>query len=328
MKFNFSTRRPVLAHRETKVLVKFNSLESLRFSFKNFIYTSCLSSHRTFSLTAQFYILNCKSDNLCIFSASSLYSFQMDLTSPVSDWINSSLTHTAAAREKWNFDANWQHDARRIKISRIQTLENVEFLIESLSPFLRVVHKKSWKWNENETSIIMTSAPTYNVIVLLLLLTVELSAAAHSDLYKTARLGTRIVQTRYGRLQGLVLGMDNYKFLKPVEAFLAVPYATPPVKSNRWVDKKRFLTIVLECSNSSTRMIQLLRKKKKKYVCDSIKSNFYNFQYLACALDFLSRVFTSQLYWHNLAEEMLYIRSKRVVLVPLAIYRKKTLSSE
>lgn len=54
-----------------------------------------------------------------------------------------------------------------------------------------------------------------------------------NDLYKNARLGTRIVQTRYGRLQGLILPLENYKFLKPIEAFLGVPYATPPTKSNR-----------------------------------------------------------------------------------------------
>lgn len=59
------------------------------------------------------------------------------------------------------------------------------------------------------------------------------TSAAHADIYKNSRLGTRIVQTRYGRLQGLVLPLDNFKFLKPVEAFLSVPYATPPVKSNR-----------------------------------------------------------------------------------------------
>lgn len=54
-----------------------------------------------------------------------------------------------------------------------------------------------------------------------------------NDLYKNARLGARIVQTRYGRLQGLILPLENYKFLKPVEVFLGVPYATPPTKSNR-----------------------------------------------------------------------------------------------
>jgi neuroligin len=69
------------------------------------------------------------------------------------------------------------------------------------------------------------------VIVAALIL--EAAFAAHADLYKNARLGTRIVQTRYGRLQGLVLPLDNFKFLKPVEVFLAVPYATPPTRQNR-----------------------------------------------------------------------------------------------
>lgn len=57
--------------------------------------------------------------------------------------------------------------------------------------------------------------------------------ASTMDLYKNVRLGQRIVQTRYGRLQGVVLPLDNYKFLRPIEAFLGVPYATPPVQSNR-----------------------------------------------------------------------------------------------
>ena len=68
---------------------------------------------------------------------------------------------------------------------------------------------------------------------LLIICCVKLTNSAHADIYKNARLGTRIVQTRFGRLQGLVLPLDNFKFLKPVEAFLAVPYATPPTKSNR-----------------------------------------------------------------------------------------------
>lgn len=71
-----------------------------------------------------------------------------------------------------------------------------------------------------------------NVIITIAILVLKVSAA-HADIYKNARLGTRIVQTRYGRLQGLVLPLDTYKFLKPVEAFLSVPYATPPTRSNR-----------------------------------------------------------------------------------------------
>ncbi|KAJ8926181.1 hypothetical protein NQ314_021470 [Rhamnusium bicolor] len=51
---------------------------------------------------------------------------------------------------------------------------------------------------------------------------------------KNAKISTRIVQTRYGRLQGLIVPMDTYRYLKPIEMFLGVPYATPPVQSNRF----------------------------------------------------------------------------------------------
>jgi len=50
----------------------------------------------------------------------------------------------------------------------------------------------------------------------------------------TPIMSTRIVQTRYGKLQGLVLPMENQRHLKPVEVFLGIPYATPPVGSNRF----------------------------------------------------------------------------------------------
>lgn len=47
------------------------------------------------------------------------------------------------------------------------------------------------------------------------------------------KISSRIVQTKYGKLQGIVLGMDEHRYLKPLEVFLGVPYATPPVGSNR-----------------------------------------------------------------------------------------------
>lgn len=55
-----------------------------------------------------------------------------------------------------------------------------------------------------------------------------------NGLTKNYKLSTRIVQTRYGRLQGVVLQMEHYRGLKPVEVYLGVPYATPPVRSNRF----------------------------------------------------------------------------------------------
>lgn len=94
---------------------------------------------------------------------------------------------------------------------------------------------KVLKWNRKKPRLIMLiklSSTACNVVIIAILI-LKISSAAHADIYKNARLGTRIVQTRYGRLQGLVLPLDNFKFLKPVEVFLSVPYATPPTRSNR-----------------------------------------------------------------------------------------------
>ncbi|KAK9869527.1 hypothetical protein WA026_003281 [Henosepilachna vigintioctopunctata] len=55
---------------------------------------------------------------------------------------------------------------------------------------------------------------------------------------KNAKISTRIVQTRYGRLQGLMVPMDQYRYLKPIEVFLGVPYATAPIQSNRFSPTK------------------------------------------------------------------------------------------
>lgn len=47
------------------------------------------------------------------------------------------------------------------------------------------------------------------------------------------KISSRIVQTKYGKLQGIILAMDEHRYLSPLEVFLGVPYATPPVGSNR-----------------------------------------------------------------------------------------------
>lgn len=52
----------------------------------------------------------------------------------------------------------------------------------------------------------------------------------------TAATLTRVVQTRYGKLQGVVRAVDAAGRAPPtsVDTFLGVPYATPPVGSNRF----------------------------------------------------------------------------------------------
>ncbi|TDG39690.1 hypothetical protein AWZ03_013887 [Drosophila navojoa] len=62
----------------------------------------------------------------------------------------------------------------------------------------------------------------------------DLATASTHDVYNGARPGHRIVQTRYGRLHGMILPLDNFRYLRSVEVFLGVPYATPPIKQNRF----------------------------------------------------------------------------------------------
>ncbi|XP_015588030.1 neuroligin-4, X-linked [Cephus cinctus] len=48
------------------------------------------------------------------------------------------------------------------------------------------------------------------------------------------KLNPRIVQTRYGKIQGVVQSFEYVKFLKPIDVYLGIPYATPPVGGNRF----------------------------------------------------------------------------------------------
>lgn len=71
------------------------------------------------------------------------------------------------------------------------------------------------------------------VLVLVLLMMEKISANSFTGGGKNSMLRTRIIATRYGKLQGVILPMDQHKYLKPVEAYLGVPYATPPTGTNR-----------------------------------------------------------------------------------------------
>ncbi|KAL5274555.1 Ces3.2 family protein [Megaselia abdita] len=81
---------------------------------------------------------------------------------------------------------------------------------------------------------ILETANHVFIYFLVALSILKLTTCSTQDIYKNARLGHRIVQTKYGRLHGLILPFDHYRFLRPVEAFLGVPYATPPIKQNRF----------------------------------------------------------------------------------------------
>ncbi|CAF4896388.1 unnamed protein product [Pieris macdunnoughi] len=71
------------------------------------------------------------------------------------------------------------------------------------------------------------------ILVLLIVLLFSVTSSGNS-FGRNSMLRTRIIGTRYGKLQGVILPMDQHKYLKPVEAYLGVPYATPPTGSNRF----------------------------------------------------------------------------------------------
>lgn len=53
--------------------------------------------------------------------------------------------------------------------------------------------------------------------VFILLFLLGSGICGDSNFMKNAKISTRIVQTKYGRLQGLLLPMDQYRYLKPIE---------------------------------------------------------------------------------------------------------------
>lgn len=73
-----------------------------------------------------------------------------------------------------------------------------------------------------------------NLLILLVLLLTQ-NSMCNGFNSRNSMLRTRVIGTRYGKLQGVILPMDQHKYLKPVEAYLGVPYATPPTGSNRYV---------------------------------------------------------------------------------------------
>lgn len=96
------------------------------------------------------------------------------------------------------------------------------------------------KKNKQRTKILNTQsnlkAKNTKKNKLILLLILLLAKYSHCNSYTGGRnsmLRTRVIGTRYGKLQGVILPMDQHKYLKPVEAYLGVPYATPPTGSNR-----------------------------------------------------------------------------------------------
>lgn len=72
----------------------------------------------------------------------------------------------------------------------------------------------------------------------LFLILVCLIAPPTLSLSIKSKLNPRIVQTRYGEVQGVVRSFEYAKFLKPIDVYLGIPYATPPIGGNRFSPTK------------------------------------------------------------------------------------------
>ncbi|XP_042868455.1 neuroligin 4-like [Penaeus japonicus] len=70
------------------------------------------------------------------------------------------------------------------------------------------------------------SSSLAGVPLLLLLLTLVAAVGGETR-------SPRFVTTKYGKLRGSIRALPN-KYLRPVEVFLGIPYATPPTGSNRF----------------------------------------------------------------------------------------------
>lgn len=71
-------------------------------------------------------------------------------------------------------------------------------------------------------------AMNLSLLVLMFLLLLTMLEAVNGE-----KRSPRVVTTKYGKLRGSIRDLPN-KHLRSVEVFLGVPYATPPIGSNRF----------------------------------------------------------------------------------------------
>lgn len=110
------------------------------------------------------------------------------------------------------------------------------------SAALNAVKRK--RWSATVTCRPMRGRPTETIetIMSTAAVAVVVATAVFATTIVDAATLTRVVQTRYGKLQGVVRTVDvssagigpATRSLATVDTFLGVPYATPPIGSNRF----------------------------------------------------------------------------------------------
>lgn len=93
-------------------------------------------------------------------------------------------------------------------------------------------------WDTQIADVVRTthSAPLSKMELFLILVSLILVSPPKPALTLSVKtkLNPRIVQTRYGKIQGVTHTFDYPKYLHAVDVYLGIPYATPPIMSNRF----------------------------------------------------------------------------------------------
>lgn len=138
-----------------------------------------------------------------------------------------SLKYTKINRKKIKWHEIPRTDVEFFSISDIRTLSKLLYhkLCSVINRSSINVNDNGYEWRDNERR---RRTLQKNCWLFMLVLLQEFSVIF------CGYVPTRIVETRYGKLQGMVIPGDHTKHLKPVEVFLGIPYATPPIRSNRF----------------------------------------------------------------------------------------------
>ncbi|GIY44000.1 neuroligin 4-like [Caerostris darwini] len=75
---------------------------------------------------------------------------------------------------------------------------------------------------------------SFKMIVFFLVIGICFSKGISGSITETQRISSRVVQTKYGSLRGIIATLSN-RHLQPVEKFLGVPYAGVPTGSLRFM---------------------------------------------------------------------------------------------
>lgn len=124
-------------------------------------------------------------------------------------------------------------DTHKLPLHICNSIKQYMVNIEIVSRIVKI-HYRNIVEQKRRLALKLGLQERLKIVILLILLMTE-NSDCNGFGGRNSMLRTRVIGTRYGKLQGVILPMDQHKYLKPVEAYLGVPYATPPTGSNRYV---------------------------------------------------------------------------------------------